>query len=412
MLDSTSRSRALGPIAIAVLLGAARSVPAADGEWPGYLGPKRNGVSTEKSWKSEWKEGGPQELWRKDLGTGSACVSLRDGRLYTSGNGGDKDTVYCLDAATGKEVWTFSYPCPLDKRSFEGGTAATPVLDGKLVYVVSHQGHIVALDAEKGTEVWKKRIVEDLGGQRPQWGFAGSPLVEGKLLIVDAGGKGASTVALDKVTGERRWAAGNDIAGYASPVAADIDGKRTVVIFKGKVLVGISPKDGKELFRYKWETSYDVNAATPLISGNRIFICSGYGRGCSLLEVRAGKATKVWETKNMRNHVNSCAPQGDFVYGFDGNVGGGKLTCLSLKDGSAAWRVEGMGTGSVHIAGGRLIALGEDGDLKIGPADPKGFRPTFEGKPIEGRCWVAPVLCGGRLYLRNNKGTLICLDMK
>jgi outer membrane protein assembly factor BamB len=397
------------PALIPALLLVSSIALAAD--WPYYWGPERNGTSKETGWKDQFPDGGPKQLWKLNVGVGASTVTVRGDKVFTMGNVMDEDRVLCLDAATGKEVWKCAYPCPLDKRSFEGGTVCTPTLDGDRVFTVSHQGQILSIDAAKGTKVWEKKIIEDLGGKRPQWGFAGSPLVEGNLLIIDAGGKGASTVALAKATGEVKWKAGDDQAGYSSPVAAKIDGRRTIVIFKGRVLVGLDPKNGNEFWRYPWKTEYDVNAAMPLIIGNRIFISSGYNHGCALLEVRGG-IKKIWENRNMRNHANSCALLDGCVYGFDGQMGSGKLTCLKLDDGTAAWKESGMGTGAVTIAGGKLIALGESGQLAIAPATPKGFQPTYKGQGMEGHCWVAPVLCGGRLFLRNNLGDLACYSMK
>ena len=113
-------------------------------------------------------------------------------------------------------------------------------------------------------------------------------------MLLDVGGKGASTVALDKATGATVWKNGDDSAGYASPVAATIAGKKTVVVLKASQLVGLDLKDGKELWRSEWKTSYDVNAATPLVMGDKIFVTSGYGSGCGLFEVSGSGVSERW----------------------------------------------------------------------------------------------------------------------
>ena len=112
-------------------------------------------------------------------------------------------------------------------------------------------------------------------------------------------------VMLDKTTGSVIWKSGDDDLGYASPVAADILGKRTLVLFKATQLVGLEAQTGRELWRQAWKTEYDINAATPLISGNRIFVTSGYGAGCALFEITAGGVSEHWRNKNLRAHVNS-----------------------------------------------------------------------------------------------------------
>ena len=170
------------------------------------------------------------------------------------GNNGSTDVVFCLDAATGAEIWRHSYPQSLDDRSFEGGPAGTPTVDGDKVYTLSHEGDLFCLAASTGKVIWKKNLPRDFNGFRQKFGYAGSPLVDGNLVIVDSGGVGASTVALDKATGEMRWKAGNDEAGYSSPMAFDLGGVRCIAVFKADALVGLNAANGEELWRYQWKT--------------------------------------------------------------------------------------------------------------------------------------------------------------
>ena len=264
---------------LTALAGFCHLVATASADWTHYRGPTAHGVSAEKL--PAIPAGGPQQIWTAKVGTGTSSVTVSGERVFTMGNADGKDVVWCLDAKSGAVVWKHEYALDLDKRMFEGGTAATPTIDGNRVYTVSHQGDLFCLDAATGKPVWYKHYQKDFGGKRPQWGFAGSPTVEGNLVIVDVGGKGASTVALDKATGATVWKSGDDAAGYASPVVAVIAGKKTVVMFKASHLVGLDLKDGRELWRGEWKTSYDVNAATPLVAGDKVFVSSGYGAGCS-----------------------------------------------------------------------------------------------------------------------------------
>jgi outer membrane protein assembly factor BamB len=216
-LASSARQNPRCSAAVASLaaLGFCLLAHTAAAEWLHYRGPTQNGVSAEKL--PATLPGELKTLWKASLGTGTSAVTVSDGRVYTMGNVSDKDVVYCLDAKSGKEVWRHSYPLDLDKRMFEGGPAATPTVSGKHVYTVSHQGDVWCLDAATGKKVWNKHFQKDFGGKRPQWGFAGSPTVEGNLVLLDVGGPGASTVALDKATGNVVWKSGDDGAGYASP---------------------------------------------------------------------------------------------------------------------------------------------------------------------------------------------------
>ena len=296
---------------------------------------------------------------------------------------------------------------------FEGGPAATPTVDGNRVYSVSHQGDLFCLDAATGKAVWSKHYQKDFGGQRPRWGFAGSPTVEGNLVLVDVGGKGASTVALDKATGATVWKSGDDEAGYASPVVATIAGKRTVVVFKAAHFVGLDLKDGKELWRGQWKTSYNVNAATPLVVGDRIFVSSGYGSGCALFEVAASGVSELWRNKNIKSQINSPVEFQGSVFGVNGQTDShAPLTCIALQNGAEKWQEKSVSGGALVLADGKLICLTEKGELVIGAASADGFKPLSRTQVLGGRNWVQPTYANGRIFCRNNDGDLVALAVK
>jgi outer membrane protein assembly factor BamB len=383
--------------------------PANAVDWPQWRGINRDGRSTEEISPASWGKDGPKQLWKKQVGTGVSSMAVRGGRLYTMGNNGGMDVVFCLDAATGAEIWKHTYPQALDARQFEGGPAGTPTVDGDKLYTLSHEGDLFCLAAASGKVVWSKNLQKDFGGSRERWGYAGSPLVDGNLVIVDSGGAGASTVALDKTTGALKWKAGDDGPGYSSPIAFNLAGTRCVAVFKGDALVGLNAANGQELWRYRWKTSYDVNAPTPLVFGDKIFITSGYGTGCALLQVGPGKATEIWRNKNMRSQLASPVLVQGYIYGIDGNVGGGELRCLDLGNGEIKWK-QNIGGGALISAGGHLLALNERGELIVAEASPTSYRELARAQVLGGHCWVAPAVADGKIYCKNNQGTLVCLD--
>jgi outer membrane protein assembly factor BamB len=325
------------------------------------------------------------------------------------GNKGGMDVVFCLDASTGTEIWKHTYPQGLDARQFEGGPAGTPTVDGDRVYTLSHEGDLFCLAASSGNVLWSKNLQRDFGGRRQRWGYAGSPLVDGGLVILDSGGEGASNVALDKTTGAVKWKAGSDGAGYSSPVAFDLAGTRCVALFKGDALVGLNAANGQELWRYPWQTSYDVNAPTPIVFGNKIFITSGYGTGCALVQIHPGKVTEIWRNKNLRSQLASPVLVQGYIYGIDGNVGGGELRCLDFRNGEIKWR-QNIGGGTLIAAGGYLLALSERGELIVTEASPTNYREVARAQVLGGHCWVAPAVADGKIYCKNNQGSLVCLD--
>ena len=378
-------------------------------DWPQWRGLNRDGISSEKISPASWGKDGPKQLWTKEVGTGVSSVAVEGGRLYTMGNNGSTDVVFCLDAATGAEIWRHTYPQSLDPRQFEGGPAGTPSIDGDRVYTLSHEGDLFCLAASNGKLLWRKNLLSDFGGSRQKWGYAGSPLVDGNLVIVDSGGVGASTVALDKTTGALKWKAGDDEAGYSSPVAFDLAGTRCIAVFKADALVGLNAANGQEMWRYGWPMRNDINATTPIVSGDKIFITSGYGTGCALLQVSPGKATQIWRNKNISSQLASpVLVQGD-IYGIDGNLGGGELRCLEFGNGQVKWR-QNIGGGTLIAASGYLVALSERGELIVVEASPTNYREVARAQVLGGRCWVAPVVADGKIYCKNNQGTLVCLD--
>jgi len=397
----------------AFLLASIAADQALAGDWPQWRGPKMDGISEETGWLSTWPDKGPKTLWKANVGVGYSTVSISNGRLYTMGNTADVDAVSCLDAATGAAIWKHTYPCPAKDPNRYNGTRSTPTVDGKHVYTISRVGHVFCLETAGGKVVWSKDFKADFGGKAPTWGYASSALIEGDLLIVEPGGKGASAAALDKTTGKVVWQAGDDPASYASPMPFDLNGERCVAFFNVFGLVGRRLKDGQELWRHPWKTSWDINPTTPIIEGNRVFISSGYNVGGALLEFTANSIKVVWQNKNMRNHVNSCILWKGHLYGFDER----ELKCLDFQTGQVKWAEKKYGKGSLKLAGGKFLVYSDRGRVAVADLSPDGCKElagaqVFEG--VEGAgcdTWAYPVLANGRLYCRSLEN-LICLDVR
>lgn len=385
-------------------------------DWPQWRGPNRDGLSAEKGWQSAWPAEGPKRLWEQKVGIGYSSMSVSQGRIYTMGNTNDVDIVSCFDAEAGTPVWAHTYPCGAkDPNGFQG-TRATPTIDGDLVYSISRHGHLFCLEAISGKVKWAKNLVQDFGGLEPLhsggkegWGYSGSPLIEKNLLLVEAGGpSGSSVVALNKLTGAVVWKNGSDVAGYASLVALDVEGERCFMQFAAEHLVLRRMKDGSELWRHPWKTSYGVNSATPIVQGSEVFISSGYGFGCALGRFSLKGFEEVWRNKNMRNHVNSCVLLNGFLYGYDDS----ELKCLDWKTGEVKWANRAYGKGALLYSDGRLILYGQGGKLGVAEASPEAFKELSSFQALQGQnTWANPVLANGRLYVRNID-TLAALDVK
>ena len=205
-------------------------------------------------------------------------------------------------------------------------------------------------------------------------------------------------VAFDKATGAVVWKNGNDKAGYASLVAFNLGGERCLAQFSADQIIGRRMKDGSELWRAPWKTSYGVNATTPIIKDDQMFLSTGYGFGCALFKISPTGLTEVWRNKKMRNHVNSCVLVDGYLYGFDEN----QLKCLDWSTGTEKWAEKAFGKGSVTCADGKLILYGQTGKLGIAEVSPESFKPISAFQPFTGKdTWAAPVLANGRIYVRS-----------
>lgn len=383
--------------------------PAEAADWPNWRGPNHNGVSEETGWVATWPAEGPKVLWKASIGIGFSSMAVSNGRVYAMGNINDTDILYCFEANTGKQIWSKSYRCPLFKKNHEGGPAGTPTLSGGSVYTFSKNADAVCFKAATGEVVWHKNLIKELGIKNPTWYHAGSPLIVDDLVIFNAGTRG---VALNKTDGSLVWKNGDGPCGYATAVPFTLDNQECVALFVSREIVAVVASTGKPLWHLSWRTSYDINAAAPIISDDRMFISSGYNKGCTLLKMEGRNVNEIWRNKNMRNHCSSCVLWKGHIYGFDGQYGGGgKLTCLDFGTGQVKWSQAGMGTGSLMVADGKLIILGERGKLVIAKASPERFEQLASAQILTGKCWTVPVLANGRIYARNAKGQLVCVDV-
>ena len=399
----------------AALLILAGSVAADD--WRFFRGPNNNGVSAETGWTTQWPVTGPKVAWRADVGTGASSVVVAGDRIVTMGSRKEqnKEVVWCLDAHDGRTLWQFDYPSRFDARQFEGGPASTPTIDGRFVYSLGYLGHVHCLNLEDGRVEWRRHLVDDFGGRHSSWKYAGSPLVTEELVIFDTGADGNSTLALDKTTGRKIWGAGNDLAGYSTPVPFEHSGGRGLLVFKARAMVAHRLATGRELWRIDWRTHYDCNASTPTVVGDKLFISTGYGgrraRGALFL-IGEGQPRQIWLNQDLETRMNSAVVYEGYVYCVSERASG-QLMCLDLRDGEVVWSEPSFAKfGTLMIADGKLVILDEKGDLVIADATSAGYRELARAKVLSGRSWVMPVLANGRIYAKNNVGKIVCLDVR
>jgi len=390
-----------------LLLLSGMQVCAAD--WPYFLGPGRDGISPETGTNKTWKTRAPKVLWKIPMGDqGYAGPSVAGNVLYIIDHAGDQDIVRALSLASGKMIWEYRYKDAAGNNY--GFTRSTPAVAGGKVYTVSRLGLVLCLNAKSGKKIWSRSLVKDLGGRKPTWDYSMSVLIDGKKVIVVPGAGKGTVAALDAATGRTLWqGGGGDIPGYATPVLATINKVRQYVVFTGKSLIGVDPNNGKLLWRCPWDTTHDVNAAAPIVSGNRIFITSDYGKGCALVEV-TGKTAKIkWQHRSIQSHFSTPILSNGFLYSTsDPN----KLVCMEFATGKVRWEQRGFEKGGVSAVDGVLLAFeGNTGNLVMVKMTPAGYQELGRIRPLGGQSWTAPVIANGKLIVRNQK-SLACLTLK
>jgi len=372
-------------------------------DWPQWRGVNRDGKSTESGLLKDWPQGGPKLAWRiSGAGEGYSSFSVAGGRLYTLGARGDNEYVMAFDEATGKKLWEVVHGRRFSNDRGDG-PRGTPTIDGAQLYAFGASGDLSSLDAASGKVLWKINVLERFRGSNITWGLSESPLVLRDRVVVNAGGPGASIVAVNKKDGSVLWRSQGDQAGYSSGILHEIGGIPQGIFFTGERALAVDTRDGRLLWSYARVSNRTANIATPIARGNRVFLSSDYGTGAALLELTPNgnsvNAKEVYFTNEMRNHHASSVLVGEHLYGFSSNI----LTAMKFDTGEVAWRDRSVGKGSVIFADDRLYLFSENGVVGLAEANPTGYREhgRFQLKTGSLPTWSHPVVANGKLFLRD-----------
>jgi outer membrane protein assembly factor BamB len=349
---------------------------------------------------------------------GSASASwsapvIQGNRLIACGRDTLSDLIFCLDPDDGRLLWQSSYEAEAN-ISHGAGPRATPYIDDDRVYTFGRMGDLACWNLGNGQKIWHKNVGDE-GGKEPTWGHSSSPLILSNLVLVQAGGS-AGTIAYEKMTGDVVWKSKHEIAGYAAITSIDINGKTEILTFHGKGLAALDAKSGSELWNTPWETDYDVNATTPIVIGDRVFITSGYEVGCMLLKFSSTGLEKIWRKETVASMHSDPYVIDGFLYGYSGQSyqNRGEFKCIDLKNGEEQWSTSKMGWGTCVFVEGHLLCCDIKGNIFLMKPNPNEFNLVTELQDalgdIKGPVWTIPVVANGRLYLRF-KQKLVCYDL-
>jgi outer membrane protein assembly factor BamB len=422
-------------------------------DWKSFLGPQHNAISTETMLAQSWPPGGPTLVWEMRKGTGYSSPAISGDWLVYFHRVENRERVECLHPETGAKYWDFSYPTQFEDRyGYNNGPRASPVIDQDRVYTYGAEGKLHCLKLQTGQVYWKRDIAAEFKVPQDFFGAASTPLIEGNLLIVNVGAPGGPTVAaFDKLTGRMVWGAGDQWGpSYASPIPATVQGVRRVFVFAGGEskpptggLLSIDPANGAIDFTFPWRSrSYEsVNAASPVIVGNQVFVSASYKTGGALLNLLpGGKFNVAWTSQEIGTHFNTAVYKDGYLYAFDGrNEPDASLVCVEVKTGKVMWRAnpewdetlvfdggekkQRLGTfrGALLAVDGHFLCVGELGYLLWLDLSPGGYKETARAWLFGAReTWSPPVLSRGLLYIsqhawdyqRKNPPRLLCYDLR
>lgn len=415
-------------------------------DWPRFLGPTGNSKSPETGILTEWGPCGPPLVWHRPLGTGYGIGSVAGGRFYQFDRHGDRARLSCLDARTGQLLWKFEYPTDYeDMLGYNNGPRSSPVIDEGRVYIFGAEGMLHCVRADDGKPLWNVDTAKRFGVVQNFFGVGSTPVVERDLLIVMVGGSppesrsagrfdmdrvrgnGTGIVAFDKRTGEVKYAISDELASYTTPQLATIGGRRWGLVLARGGLVGFDPLAGTIDFHFPWRARLhdSVNASTPVVVGDEVFISECYGPGSALLRVRPGACDVLWRDpperdKAMQAHWNTPVYHQGYLYGSSGRYSGtAELRAIEWKTGKVMWRKPGLRLASLLYVDGHFVCLSEHGVLRLIKATERAYvevaqavvRERPGGVPlIKAPAWACPILSHGLLYVRGDD-RLVCLRL-
>ena len=374
-------------------------------DYPQFLGPHRDAKKYGIKLARDWAQRPPRRMWRQPVGAGWSAFSVAGDFAVTQEQRGAQEMVICYDLTSGKVVWSHSDDIKFDSPIAGVGPRATPTIANGHVYTLGATGLLNCLNLASGVCIWSKDICQDNGAGVNTYGMAGSPLVSDSLIIVSAGGAGEkSLVAYNKESGVRVWSAGNDRAGYSSPMMATLAGLQQILIFNRNNVVAHDPQSGKILWQHAWPENTECVAQPLPLPGDRVFVSSGYGIGGKLFQIQhdgngAWQATLAWETPRLKAKFASMVLHGGYIYGLDDGI----MACLDPANGERKWKGGRYGHGQLILVEDVLLVQAENGEVVLVELVPEAHHELARFAALEGKTWNHPALAGSYLLVRNDR---------
>jgi len=387
-------------------------------DWPQFLGPTRDGVYAGPDFAETWDDR-KRIIWQKDVGEGYSNPVVSEGRVILCHRLGTNLIVECFNAADGRSVWRFSHGMKFqDGAYFDSGPRPTPAIADNRVFVHNTDGYVACLDFKTGDRLWSQRTRSKFGSSATWHGSVASPLVVNKTVIVPVGGTNSGgIVAFARSDGEVLWQVTNEKASASSPVPATIGGKAQVLVVTRTALHSLDPDTGQDYWVWptRHQSSGNVYAASPVVSGDSLFLSGWYRLGADLLRVSDGKPQVVWHSDDaISTHYANAVIFEEHIYGFHGHAwerGGPNLRCVELATGKLAWEQPQGGSGTIIRCGRNLLVLYDTGELHLIEANPKAFKSKARLQVVGRTTRNYPAVVDGFAYVKGPK-KLVCVDLR
>jgi outer membrane protein assembly factor BamB len=398
---------------------------AAQAQWPGLLGPKRDGYASEGAQlRLSSSKSSPKLRWEIDAGQGYAGAAISDGRAVLYQRDASQDVLRYVSMEDGKVQWQREFPATYRQGvDSDTGPRCVPVMTDDCIVIYSAGGLLACVERKDGTVRWSRELRKEFGAEDGYFGAGSTPLIVGASIIVNVGGrKKGGVVSVSILDGKTQWSATDADASYASPIlwAGKGEQSETVVVPTRLTTYGLEPKTGRVLWQLPFgQRGPTVNAATPVVTedGN-LFLTSSYGIGFLLVGPKATGA-KVSSDVDVIAKGDSISSQyatpiavSNMLFGTDGREDGGwpSFRCVDAKTGETIWSEAGMPI--CHVIGVKgsqdstdLLLVGINGKMWVLPATKQGFAPTWTSQLPEGKYRALPALSKNLLVVRSSGGS-------
>ena len=388
----------------------------AHAQWTQFGGPGQNFKVEGKGLSEKWPAEGPRKIWTRKLGEGYSAILAEGDRLYTMYRAGAKEVVTSLGANTGETLWEFGYvSLPPEGHDAEWGKGpnATPLLTDGSIYTIGVAGIMHCLDAATGKLLWSHNLLGEFGGNVLVLGYSSSPIAYKDTVIVLVGGKDQSIVAFDKNDGHVVWKNLSFENSYSTPRIMKICGEDQLVTFMGTEVIGVDPHTGVLKWQYPIRNEYKQNITMPsLLDDDLLFISTwkAGSRGLKLVKGEPFRVEELWSTRKVHSFYESSVLIGDYVYGSSGPPEAHLMSAINVRTGKIAWRQRGFASANVVAVGDRLIILDENGHLALATPGPEGLTVHSKIQLLKRPSRTVPTVVGNVVYVRDAE-SIMALDL-